>query len=126
MVATFTAFSRFVCLVLGLLLMACEAPQAPSAAAIATSAPKYTTTLTDEAPVAAASSAARDRAGDDFFARWLRAHGEHDVVTDARGVGVAGNRTRLREAPYGVTKHGDRGFVVETEFRVDLPGGGED
>jgi len=46
------------------------------------------------------------------------------VVVDVRGVGLAGNDTRLKASTYGVNKTG-AGYSVEMEFRVALPGGGE-
>jgi len=59
-----------------------------------------------------------------FFVEWLKAHGEKNIVTDAQGVGLEGNATRLRAAPYSVNKT-PTAASVETEFRVALPGGGE-
>jgi hypothetical protein len=101
-----------------LLAAGCSRPErAPPPTASATRSPS--------APSASPLSAADRGPADEFFARWLRAHGEPDVVTDARGVGVAGNETRLRATLYGVTEHGSSLRVVETEFRVHLPSGGE-
>jgi hypothetical protein len=76
-------------------------------------------------PSATSQATAERAAEDDFFAGWLRAHGETDIVTDARGIGVSGNGTRLRASPYGETPHGGGVLVVETEFRVHLPSGDE-
>ncbi|MFO0759002.1 MAG: DUF6348 family protein [Byssovorax sp.] len=62
---------------------------------------------------------------DAFFADWLTAHGETRIVVDAGGVGLANNPTRFRTSRYGVTPHGPDAFLVESEFRVRVPGGGE-
>lgn len=56
-----------------------------------------------------------------FFSDWLTAHGEKDVVLDERGVGLAGNATRLRASTYGVKPRPAGGFSVEMEFRITLP-----
>src|SRR5688500_15641985 len=64
------------------------------------------------------------RAERDFFVEWLEGHGETNVVVDEQGVGISGNQTRLRSSVYGVKKH-PHAYVVETEFRVRLPGGQE-
>lgn len=56
-----------------------------------------------------------------FFSEWLTLHGEKDVVVDARGVGLAGNETRLRASTYGVNKRPAGGVSVEMEFRITLP-----
>ncbi|MEM7475117.1 MAG: DUF6348 family protein [Planctomycetota bacterium] len=58
-----------------------------------------------------------------FFKDWLRQHGHDDIVVDRRGVGIAGNATRLHGSFYG-SKNED-GFIVETEFRILLPSGEE-
>jgi hypothetical protein len=60
-----------------------------------------------------------------FFVDWLKAHGETDVVTDAGGVGIANNATRLRASLHSSKRQEDGSFIVETEFRVRLPSGGE-
>jgi hypothetical protein len=65
----------------------------------------------------------RQRDMDDFFVKWFKAHGHDDVVQDDKGVGIAGNETRLRAALYGSDQN-DRGrFVTEVEFNVELPSG---
>jgi hypothetical protein len=86
----------------------------------------------EEAPTSGATAAksrgaraARRPEMDDFFVKWLKAHGHADVVVDAAGVGVAGNATRLRASLYGSKRHADGGFVVEVEFTVRLPSGRE-
>jgi hypothetical protein len=60
-----------------------------------------------------------------FFVEWLNGHGETKIVTDAKGVGLAGNPARLRASIYGSEKQKDGGYVVETEFRMTLPNGAE-
>jgi hypothetical protein len=60
---------------------------------------------------------------DDFFVKWLKAHGHEDVVVDADGVGIEHNATRLQAGLYGSNEHDKGGFVVEVEFTVRLPSG---
>ncbi len=60
---------------------------------------------------------------DQFFAGWLKNHGETNVVTDASGVGLAGNKTRFHSSLYG-SQSGKTGDSVEIEFRITLPDGG--
>ncbi|MCI0357825.1 MAG: DUF6348 family protein [Planctomycetaceae bacterium] len=60
-----------------------------------------------------------------FFVEWLQGHGETKIVTDAKGVGLEGNPARLRASIYGSERQQDGGYVVETEFRMTLPGGAE-
>ena len=60
-----------------------------------------------------------------FFVDWLKAHGETNVLVDRNGVGIAGNSTRLKASKYDVKKHQDAQYVVETEFKIRIPGGGE-
>src|ERR1041385_7328529 len=60
-----------------------------------------------------------------FFVDWLNAHGETNIVSDSKGVGLAGNATRLKASIYDSKKHADGRYVVETEFRIRLPSGGE-
>jgi hypothetical protein len=57
-----------------------------------------------------------------FFVDWLKAHGETNIVTDANGVGIAGNETRLKASLYDAKKDekGD-GYTAEMEFRIRLP-----
>lgn len=62
---------------------------------------------------------------DAFFADWLKAHGETNVVVDAQGVGIAGNATRLKASLYGSQRHKVGGYLVETEFRIRLPSNDE-
>jgi hypothetical protein len=61
-----------------------------------------------------------------FFVDWLKGHGhaESDIVVDGRGVGLAGNTTRLKASIYDVQTHDDA-WSVETEFHITLPGGEE-
>jgi hypothetical protein len=61
---------------------------------------------------------------DALVAELLKDHGEKNVVTDAVGVGVAGNKTRIRTSLYGSNKQG-AGYSAETEFRITLPSGAE-
>jgi len=61
---------------------------------------------------------------DSLVADLLKGHGEKNVVTDGGGVGVAGNKTRIRTSLYGSEKQG-AGYSAETEFRITLPNGGE-
>lgn len=60
---------------------------------------------------------------DQFFVKWLKDHGETNVVADASGIGLAGNKTRLHASLYG-SEHAKTGFSVEVEFRITLPEGG--
>lgn len=64
----------------------------------------------------------REEEARDLFVKWFKAHGHSEVVTDADGVGVRGNATRLRASLYGSNPNRD-GFVVELEFTVRLPSG---
>lgn len=97
--------------VVALLLLAngCSKPEPPPSRGSAAGA---------EAPTKAS-------AGDDFFVTWLEAHGETSVVTDAGGVGVAGNPTRLRGARSSLTEHKDSSSTVMIQFRARLPARGE-
>ncbi len=60
----------------------------------------------------------------EFFAQWLRDHGESEIVNDDAGVGIKSSPTRLWAFLYG-TDASDGRFSVETEFRIVLPGGRE-
>jgi hypothetical protein len=60
-----------------------------------------------------------------FFVDWLKGHGETKIVTDAKGVGLEGNATRLKASIYGSEAQKNGGYVVETEFRITLPNGAE-
>jgi hypothetical protein len=60
---------------------------------------------------------------DEFFMKWLKEHGETNVVADSSGIGLAGNKTRLHAALYG-TEKSKTGCSVEVEFRIKLPEGG--
>ncbi len=60
---------------------------------------------------------------DQFFVDWLKNHGETNVVTDASGVGLAGNKTRYRASLYG-SESSKTGCSVEVEYRITLPEGG--
>ena len=60
---------------------------------------------------------------DQFFVKWLKEHGETNVVADSGGIGIAGNKTRLHASLYGAEK-GKTGYSVEIEFRIALPEGG--
>jgi hypothetical protein len=78
--------------------------------------------------IAAAAGCAKDPAEsktEPFFVDWLKSHGETDVIVDEQGVGIAGNATRLKASLYGSDRQDDGSYVVETEFRVRLPSGGE-
>lgn len=66
------------------------------------------------------SRPAKDLKSDEFFTKWLQAHGETNVVVDAYGVGVAGNPTRLQWSVYGADQS-TNGYSTELEFRVRLP-----
>src|SRR5581483_11038702 len=63
----------------------------------------------------------KDIKSDEFFTKWLQAHGESNIVADASGVGLAGNPTRLRWSLYGSEQHTNGNFNTELEFRVRLP-----
>jgi len=67
------------------------------------------------------SRPAKDTKSDEFFTKWLQAHGESNIVADAYGVGLAGNPTRLRWSLYGLKQPTNDVFTVELEFRVRLP-----
>jgi hypothetical protein len=67
------------------------------------------------------SRAAKDIKSDEFFTKWLQAHGESHIVADASGVGLVGNPTRLRWSLYGSEQHTNGSFNTELEFRVRLP-----
>ncbi len=78
--------------------------------------------------IAVAAGCAKDPAEsktEPFFVEWLESHGETDVIVDEQGVGIAGNPTRLKASLYGSDRQEDGSYVVETEFRVRLPSGGE-
>ena len=60
---------------------------------------------------------------DQFFVKWLKDHGETNVVSDASGIGLAGNKTRLHASLYG-SETATNGCSVEIEFRIALPEGG--
>jgi uncharacterized protein DUF6348 len=60
-----------------------------------------------------------------LFVEWLKGHGETKVVTDAEGVGLEGNATRLAASIYDSQKQAGGGYVVETEFRITLPNGAQ-
>lgn len=78
--------------------------------------------------IAVAAGCAKDPAEsttEPFFVDWLEAHGETDVVVDKQGVGIADNPTRLKASLYGSDRGDDGGYLVETEFRIRLPSGGE-
>jgi hypothetical protein len=59
-----------------------------------------------------------------FFADWLKDHGEQNVIIDAQGVGLAGNATRLQASIYG-SDPTEAGCTVELEFKIKLPDGRE-
>jgi hypothetical protein len=61
------------------------------------------------------------RKTDAFFIDWLKSHGETNIVVDARGVGLAGNPTRLRSSLYGMKTEHDGDYTAEMEFRILLP-----
>ena len=60
-----------------------------------------------------------------FFTEWLKAHGETNVISDAGGVGIANNATRLKASPYGLKKDANGNFTAEMEFKIRLPSKGE-
>lgn len=62
---------------------------------------------------------------DQFFVKWLTAHGHADTVVDSDGVGVRDNATRLRAGLNGSKRHDNGSFVVEIEFTVRMASGGE-
>lgn len=64
------------------------------------------------------------REWEEFFTQWLKGHNETNVVCDADGVGIEGNAMRLTASRYSSTKQ-QGGYLVEVEFRVRLPSGGE-
>jgi hypothetical protein len=64
------------------------------------------------------------REWEEFFTQWLKGHNETKVVCGADGVGIEGNATRLTASRYSSTKQ-QGGYLVEVEFRVRLPSGGE-
>jgi hypothetical protein len=63
----------------------------------------------------------KDIKSDEFFTKWLQAHGESNIVADAYGVGITGNPTRLRWSLYGSQQPTNEVFNSELEFRVRLP-----
>ncbi len=73
----------------------------------------------------ACSRAAEASKSDEFFANWLRAHGESNLVVDASGVGIKGNPTRLRSSLYGSEQHTNGTVTAELEFKVRIPDGRE-
>ena len=60
-----------------------------------------------------------------FLVEWFKAHGHSNVVTDANGVGIRGNPTRLQVALYGSERHKNGGFVVEVQFTTRVASGRE-
>lgn len=56
----------------------------------------------------------------EFFANWLRDHGETEIVNDETGVGLARSKARLWAFQYGATDES-----LEIEFRIVLPDGRE-
>ncbi len=71
------------------------------------------------------SRSAQVSASEEFFADWLRGHGESNLVVDASGVGLKGNSTRLRSSLYGSEHHTNGTFTAELEFKVRIPDGRE-
>jgi hypothetical protein len=67
------------------------------------------------------SRSAPSAKSNEFFVTWLQGHGESNIVVDARGVGLAGNPTRLRCSIYGSEQHTNGTFDTELEFRARLP-----
>jgi hypothetical protein len=61
----------------------------------------------------------------DFFVKWLEGHNEKEIVSDKKGVGIVGNSTRLRAKVLGSKKHERGGYIVEVEFRIEIPPYGE-
>lgn len=61
----------------------------------------------------------------EFFVKWLEGHHEKQIVTDAQGVGIAGNPTRLKAQLYGSKKHENGTYIVEVECKISIPPHGE-
>lgn len=59
-----------------------------------------------------------------FFSDWFKEHGHTDIVVDSKEVGVAGNPTRLSASLYDSNQK-PNGWVIETEFRIQLGSGKE-
>lgn len=85
-------------LLLALALMSCQGQ--------ATITPTVTRTATDL---------------EQFFVRWLEGHGEKQIVTDNRGVGLSGNDVRLSIRIYDTKKQND-GVLCEVEFKITFLG----
>lgn len=71
--------------------------------------------------VCGCSRPAQPAKSEKFFADWLQAHGESNVVTDVNGVGIAGNPTRLRSSLNGSQQFTNGAISAEVEFRVRIP-----
>jgi hypothetical protein len=54
------------------------------------------------------------------FVDWFKDHGDTNVVSDSRGVGLANNPTRIQAFVNGA-QQSDKSCSVEIEFDVDLP-----
>ena len=60
---------------------------------------------------------------DEFFVAWLKNHGETNVVVDSRGVGIAGNETRMSASLYKITKTKEV-YTAEVHYTIRLPSDG--
>lgn len=76
-------------------------------------------------PVASRVKSATALQAETFFVKWLKKHGEKNVIVDADGVGLANNATRLKASLYGSKKRSANFYIAETEFRIRLPSGSE-
>lgn len=59
------------------------------------------------------------------LAKWLADHGHSDVVTDAAGVGLKSNQTRLRAEVIGLNLQPNGTVVANVGFLIRLPSGQE-
>jgi hypothetical protein len=60
---------------------------------------------------------------DEFFVEWLKNHGEINVVVDSKGVGIAGNGTRMSASLYKITKKKEV-YTAEVHYTIRLPADG--
>jgi len=70
------------------------------------------------------SRSAPEASSNEFFTRWLQNHGESNIVSDAKGIGLRDNPTRLRFSLYDSSK-ASNSYTGELEFRVRIPDGRE-
>jgi hypothetical protein len=73
--------------------------------------------------LAGCSQAPEKSKTNEVFTEWLKEHGQTNIVVDAGGVGIAGNKTRFHASLYG-TEQGKTGYSAEVEFKITLPEGG--